>query len=43
MRRFRAPMPPIAIIDSELLGWGRLSRGKLRRRLDELTAAGATR
>jgi hypothetical protein len=40
VRRFRAPMPPVVTVDGELLGWGRLSRGKLRRRLDELTTAG---
>lgn len=43
VRRFRAPMPPIVVIDDQLLGWGRLSRGKLRGRLEELTAAGAAR
>ncbi len=41
VRRHRAPMPPVVIIDGELLGWGRLSRGKLQRRLDELTSSGA--
>lgn len=39
VRDYRAPMPPIVIVGGELLGWGRLSRGKLRRRLDELTAS----
>lgn len=43
VRRHRAPMPPIVSIDGALLGWGRLSRGKLRRRLDELTSSGARR
>jgi hypothetical protein len=41
VRRFRAPMPPVVTINDELLGWGRLSRGKFRRRLDELTATRA--
>lgn len=41
LRAHRAPMPPVVIIDGELLGWGRLSRGKLRRRMDELTSSGA--
>ncbi len=41
VRLHRAPMPPVVIIDGELLGWGRLSRGKLRRRIDELTSSGA--
>lgn len=40
VREHRAPMPPIVFVDGELLGWGRLSRGKLRRRLDELAARG---
>lgn len=35
VREHRAPMPPVVLIDGKLLGWGRLSRGKLRRRLDE--------
>lgn len=35
VRRYQAPMPPVILFDGELLGWGRLSRGKLRRRLDE--------
>lgn len=43
VRHHRAPMPPVVIVDGELLGWGRLSRGKLQRRLDELTASGARR
>lgn len=34
----RAPMPPIVLIDGRLLGWGRLSRGKLDRRLTGLAA-----
>ena len=33
VRATRAPMPPIVLLGGELLGWGRLSRGKLRRRL----------
>ncbi|MBI4932926.1 MAG: glutaredoxin family protein [Actinobacteria bacterium] len=41
MRSTRAPMPPIVIIDGELLGWGRLSRGKLRRRLEQLEQRGS--
>jgi thiol-disulfide isomerase/thioredoxin len=41
VRRFRAPMPPVVTVDGELLGWGRLSRGKLRCRLEELARAGA--
>lgn len=36
VRRHRAPMPPVVLVDGQLLGWGRLSRGKLRRRLDDL-------
>ena len=35
VRRYRAPMPPVVLVDGQLLGWGRLSRGKLRRRLDD--------
>lgn len=35
VRAHRAPMPPVVLVDGELLGWGRLSRGKLRRRLDQ--------
>lgn len=38
MREHRAPMPPLVLIDGQLLGWGRLSRGKLRHRLAELEA-----
>lgn len=41
-RATRAPMPPIVLIDGELLGWGRLSRGKLDRRLTDLAARAAT-
>ena len=41
MRAHRAPMPPIVVIDGELLGWGRISRGKLGRRLDALDAESA--
>lgn len=37
-RATRAPMPPIVLINGELLGWGRLSRGKLDRRLTDLAA-----
>ena len=37
VRATRAPMPPIVLIDGQLLGWGRLSRGKLHRRLAELS------
>ena len=37
-RATRAPMPPIVVVDGQLLGWGRLSRGKLRRLLAELDA-----
>ena len=40
-RTTRSPMPPIVLVDGKLLGWGRLSRGKLRRRLAELTAGPA--
>ena len=35
VREHGAPMPPVVIIDGKLLGWGRLSRGRLHRRLDE--------
>jgi glutaredoxin-like protein DUF836 len=41
MRAHRAPMPPIVLIGGELLGWGRLSRAKLRRRLEELETGGS--
>lgn len=34
-RHHGAPMSPVVLIDGTLLGWGRLSRGKLRRRLDQ--------
>ena len=37
-RASRAPMPPIVLMDGELLGWGRLSRGKLQRRLSQIEA-----
>lgn len=37
-RATRAPMPPIVLVGGELLGWGRLSRGRLRRRLSEIEA-----
>jgi hypothetical protein len=40
VRATRAPMPPVVFIDGELLGWGRLSRGKLARRLAQLHGAG---
>jgi glutaredoxin-like protein DUF836 len=33
--RHRVPMPPVVLVDGELLGWGRLSRGRLRRALAE--------
>ena len=39
IRQHRAPMPPVVIVDGELLGWGRLSRGKLRRRLEALAGS----
>ena len=42
VRQHRAPMPPVVVVDGELLGWGRLSRGKLRRRLEALAGVGAT-
>ena len=35
VREHGAPMPPVVLVEGKLLGWGRLSRGKLRRRLDE--------
>ena len=35
-RSIRAPMPPIVLLDGELIGWGRLSRGKLNRRLADI-------
>ena len=38
-RASRAPMPPIVLIDGKVLGWGRLSRGRLGRRLAELEAS----
>ena len=41
-RATRAPMPPIVLINGELLGWGRLSRGKLDRRLTDLAARTST-
>ena len=34
VRLHRAPMAPVVLVDGELIGWGRLSRGKLRRCLD---------
>ena len=36
MRETRAPMPPIVFVGGDLLGWGRLSRGKLERRLTQI-------
>ena len=42
IRQHRAPMPPVVVVDGELLGWGRLSRGKLRRRLEGLSASAPT-
>ncbi len=41
-RTHRVPMPPIVVIDGVLLGWGRLSRGKLCERLEELASTGAS-
>jgi hypothetical protein len=35
-------MPPIVLINGELLGWGRLSRGKLDRRLTDIATQAAT-
>jgi glutaredoxin len=35
VRQHRAPMAPVVLVDGQLLGWGRLSRGKLRRCLDQ--------
>jgi glutaredoxin len=35
VRQYRAPMAPAVLVDGQLLGWGRLSRGKLRRYLDQ--------
>lgn len=35
MRQHRAPMAPVVLVDGQLLGWGRLSRGRLRRCLDQ--------
>jgi hypothetical protein len=32
----RAPLLPIVLVDGELLGWGRLSRGRLSARLAAL-------
>ena len=37
LRAIRAPMPPIVLVGGELLGCGRLSRGKLERRLAQLS------
>ncbi len=34
--RTRAQLLPIVLVDGELLGWGRLSRGKLAARLAAL-------
>ena len=31
VRRHRAPMAPVVLVDDQLIGWGRLSRGKLDR------------
>ena len=41
VRAHQAPMPPVVLVDGELLGWGRLSRGKLRARLAPLIPDGA--
>ncbi len=39
VRQHRAAMLPVVLVDGELLGWGRLSRGRLRRRLEHLSEA----
>jgi predicted DCC family thiol-disulfide oxidoreductase YuxK len=41
VRAHRAPMPPVVLFNGELLGWGRLSRGRLRQRLADLDATAA--
>ena len=33
-RQHRPPMPPLVLVDGQLFGWGRLSRGKFRRLLE---------
>jgi hypothetical protein len=37
LRRTRAPLLPVVLVDGELLGWGRLSRGRLAARLADLS------
>lgn len=34
--RYRVPFPPAVLVDGEFFGYGRISRRKLERRLDEL-------
>lgn len=36
VRRHGVPFPPAVLIDGEFFGYGRMSRRKLQRRLDEL-------
>lgn len=36
LRRWRAPFPPIVLVDGELFGYGRISERKLRRHLHRL-------
>ena len=36
IERHRAPMLPVVFVEGELLGWGRLSRKKLERRVRAL-------
>jgi hypothetical protein len=36
VRRYGVPFPPAVLIDGEFFGYGRMSRRKLQRRLDEL-------
>lgn len=36
LQQTRAPLLPIVLVDGELLGWGRLSRGRLSARLAAL-------
>lgn len=43
VRAHRAPMPPVVVVDGRLLGWGRLSRGRLRQRLAEVAGSGSGR
>ena len=35
VRQHGAPMAPVVLVDGQLIGWGRLSRGKLERCLDQ--------